>query len=230
MQLRTPVALAPIAVLSLALYGCGGAVTIHPLPVEFAEPAPDLSGVWAHPAPGGGDSLLALSFSRPNDPPLPNCGGVAMSDISPVSGQVEALTPDSLPGDELCFYRFGDHVVAQWTARAPNVPMPLYRHYLVRVDEQQFELCGPTGLWDLLLGREDELPPAWREGLDFRHWRDGESVYRVVLSEGAELGAYLSAHLAELAVLCASDEGSELRLTFRRVRESPPPPAASAAD
>ena len=196
---------------ALGLGGCTDVVTVHSLDTYAPDtlPAvPDLSGIWVM------TSLEDIGYV-----PLQ-----FVADAYDVAGcrEVQATLlqtdPDNPPqtiGDRICFVPIAGQLLAEMRS---NDLTRMYRHFLVRVEDNALALCGGTSdILPLYLLAAPDMDDAL-QGLDYTVREEHYDKLIVVTSKPEQLLAYFERVLPHIAEVCDKSAESGLGwLTFNRV-------------
>jgi hypothetical protein len=193
-------------------------LTVHPI-VTYAAKAPDvpvLNGTWIARGDESDGMVITLDISV-NETGLGQCrpGRVTLT-----------LDAESVyEGDDLCFFEFNGHLVAE-TKTPP--PLVFYRQFLVRAEQDRLAVCGMLPVWVLLRELQEQGTTGYSlETLQYTVREDKLDDLTVVISEPSDMRAFLELALPELAGACDSGAAagkpiSENILTWVRFEPAPP--------
>ena len=206
--------------------GCTDALTVHPVVTYTAKApvVPVLTGTWIA-RPDEPDDMVATLEIIGNETGLGQCR----------PGRVTLTLDDEsvYEGEELCFFDFNGHLVAE-TKTPP--PLVFYRQFLVRAEQDRIAVCGMFPVWVLLRELQEEGTTGYSlETLQYTVRKGNLDDLTVVISEPSDLRAFLELALPELASACDSGESAgkpfrENAYTWVRFERAPPEDAEGDAE
>jgi hypothetical protein len=195
----------------LGLGGCTDVVSVHSLDgyaPDTLPAVPDLSGIWVMTSLEDLDYVALQFVAEAYD--VAGC-----RDAQATLLQTDPDNPPQTIADRICFIPIAGQLLAEVRS---NDSARMYRHFLVRIEDNALAFCGGTSdIQPLYLLAAADMDDAL-QGLDYTVRKESYDKLIVVTSKPEQLLAYFERVLPRIAEVC--DKGVESGpgwLVFKRV-------------